>query len=63
MTISDNQEWNDRMRFKPDPEIETELAPFKALLSLGLITPESYVIRYHEAGQRKYSNNRASTQI
>ena len=57
MGIIDNNREKENMKFEPDPEIERELAPLRALVCLGKATPELYVNRYHEAGLRKKAVN------
>jgi len=55
MAIANTQERNDSTKFKPDPEIERELAPLRAMVCLGKASPELYRTRYHEAALRKSS--------
>jgi hypothetical protein len=57
MGIIDTQEGNTSMRFQPDPEIEWELAPLRAMVCLGKVSPEFYRTRYHEAALRKKASS------
>jgi hypothetical protein len=58
MKIRQYQELNGEIRFEPDPdpEIEAELAPLRALVCLGKMAPAAYVMQYDKAGKRKHSN-------
>jgi hypothetical protein len=53
MGIIETQEGKDSMRFQPDPEIERELVPLRAMVCLGKVSAELYRTRYHEAALRK----------
>jgi hypothetical protein len=64
MAIVDIKEWNDQMRYKPNPEIEKELSSLRGLVALGRVHPDIYIDEFHKAGERRAQERmRASTQI
>lgn len=57
MTAAERREWDERMMFKPYPEIERELIPLRAMVALGKADPWLYVNEYHKVALRKKSSS------
>jgi len=60
MTAAERREWDEKMTFKPDPEIERELFPLRAMVALGKAHHLDLVEAYHRAALRKQSSATAN---